>query len=326
MDFDVNNVDEPLDGIKRSNISKYADIAASLQAVTEDVILAYVKRAVTITGSRNVVLAGGVALNSLANARIIRDLKINLFVQPAAGDAGSALGAALFHGISRLGQRRPAPLASPYLGKEWTEYEVWKSIRDIAGLNVEKYSSDKELFKILARALESGKVLGWFSGRAEWGPRALGGRSILANPAYPDMKSIINRKIKFREPFRPFAPAILSEYFHEFFECSHEINQNSPEAFMLAVHPIRESKQKVIPAVTHNDGTGRVQAVFPSTNRFRLLLEAFNDLTTIPVLLNTSFNMKGEPIVNSPRDALNTFLWSGLDLLVIENFVVSKKS
>ncbi|MBF0269671.1 MAG: hypothetical protein HQL44_13890 [Alphaproteobacteria bacterium] len=323
--FDVGDpalpeVDDPVQTSSRH----YADIAASLQRVTEDIILEIVKDAVMETGIRNVVLAGGVALNSLANGRIIRELGYPLYVHPAAGDAGGALGAALHHYVCTHRQPRPKPLTRAFLGKGYDDALIRDTLERSAVSSVSYVDDDEELLARTAKLLQDGHVVGWFQDRFEWGPRALGARSILGNPAISGMRRTINEKIKFREPFRPFAPAVLAERAADFFEMDAPKTLSQPENFMLAVHRVRPEMQAVIPSVTHVDGTARVQLLWPDQNRFRKLVEAFDRLTGIPVILNTSFNRRGEPIVASPQDALTTFSWSGMDYLVMSNFIIGK--
>jgi carbamoyltransferase len=301
----------------------YADIAASVQRVTEDFILAFAAAAVKMTGRPSVAFAGGVALNSLANGRLQRELGIDLYVQPAPGDAGGALGAALLH-HHRSGGTRSAPLCSAYLGQAFDDKAMVAALTesDLTGTRLE---TDAALVEDTARRLRRGEVIGWFQGRYEWGPRALGARSILADPTRADMQSLINEKIKFREPFRPFAPMVLAEHAQEFFELEHADVPTQPETFMLSVARVRPEKRSVIPATTHVDGTARVQIVHPDgPPLLRGLLAAMARLGGVPILLNTSFNRRGEPIVASPADAIHTYLWSGLDALVLGRHVVAK--
>lgn len=304
---------------------RYADIAASVQKVTEDVIFHVVDSAVKLTGIKEVCLAGGVALNSLANGRLIRERGYSLYVHPAAGDSGSAIGAALWLVSQGAGKRRSPPLISPYLGSRCPSgEEIDQAISDSGFQLHGKFSSD-QLPSEVARLLAEGNVIGWFQGNAEWGPRALGNRSILADPTRTDMKKIVNERIKFREPFRPFAPAVMIEEVYKYFECPELRDRTSPEYFMLAVHRVLPEFQAVLPAITHADGTARLQVVDSASNPvFYELLKAFRELRGVGVLMNTSYNLKGEPIVDTPADALRTFSYSGLDYVVINNRIVSK--
>ncbi len=305
--------------------SHYADIACSLQRVVEDIICHIVSSAMKRTGLRDVCIAGGVGLNSLANAKAIRELGCRLYVQPAAGDGGSALGAALYHYHKTLGHPRGGPLLSPYLGRAYTSAEIEAELKR-QNLTARVFDSDAEMIEAVVELLEKGSVVGWMQGRFEWGPRALGSRSILANPARKDMQEVVNVKIKFREPFRPFAPSVLAERAHEFFEVETDLEPWRPEHFMLAVARVRPEARDKIPAVTHVDGTARVQLVRRDTNPLYYdLISAFGQRTGIPLVLNTSFNLRGEAMVDKPYDALHTFLWSEMDALVMGRHLVLKE-
>lgn len=305
---------------------RYADIAASVQKVAEEVIFHVVDSAVQATGIKEVCLAGGVALNSLANARLIRERGYSLYIHPAAGDSGSAIGAALWRHYQDSSKLRSAPLISPYLGSRCPpEAEIDRAVSE-SGFHLHGVFAPDQLPREVARLLAEGNVIGWFQGNAEWGPRALGNRSILADPTRADMKKIVNERIKFREPFRPFAPAVLIEEVHDYIECPPIRDRTSPEYFMLAVHPVLATARSKVPAITHADGTARLQVVDAASNpTFYKLIKAFKELTGVGVLMNTSFNLKGEPIVDTPADALRTFSYSGLDYLVIDNRIVSKE-
>jgi carbamoyltransferase len=304
----------------------YADIAASVQRVAEDMIFHIVLKGVERTGIPDVCMAGGVALNSLANGKLQKMMKGRLYVQPAAGDAGSALGAALswYHGQS--GASRPRGLVNPYIGKSFTDDAFIEALQAARMTTWRRFDDEAALIEDIAEKLAGGAVIGWHQGALEWGPRALGARSILANPTRADMQRIVNEKIKFREPFRPFAPAVLAERALEFFDMPEPYGPNCPEHFMLAVANVRPDKRNAIPAVTHVDGTARVQLVRRDTNpRFYALIAAFARRTGVPVVLNTSFNLRGEPIVCSPWDAMKTFSWSDMDYLLAGNVLVWKE-
>ncbi len=302
----------------------YADVAASIQRCAEEVILHVVGKAVERTGLRTVCLAGGVALNTLANGRIQRELGCRLYVQPAAGDAGGALGAAQYWQACVAGKGRPQPLRSAYLGKSFGKDAIEEALTD-NGLDWEEIADMPQLLDRLVERLTANGVVGWLHGRAEWGPRALGCRSILASPIGPDMQRIVNEKIKFREPFRPFAPSVLKEHADLMFEVAPTESLFAPEHFMLSIARVRPEWQARIPAVTHVDGTARVHFVDAEVNpRFHALISAFFKRTGVPALLNTSFNLRGEPIVNGPADAIKTFLYSHIDTLVLENHLVTK--
>jgi carbamoyltransferase len=302
----------------------YADIAASVQKVTEELVLDMALEASLRTGLDRLCFAGGVALNSVANSRIAHETPFQeIYIQPAAGDAGGALGAALWAKHTILGCPRDFVLEHAYWGEETSEFdtETWLRREQIPYERL----SDDEMLSVTANALAAGKVVGWVQGRSEWGPRALGNRSILADPRRAEMKDVVNTKIKFREPFRPFAPSVLAEYAHEFFELP-DTTSHMPSRFMLYVNNVRPEKREIIPAVTHIDGTSRLQVVHKEANpRYHQLISRFADQTGVPVLLNTSFNLKGEPIVNSPGDAYATFMSSGMDILVLGKLIVRKE-
>ncbi|MCB0113562.1 MAG: hypothetical protein KDD84_05720, partial [Caldilineaceae bacterium] len=270
----------------------YADVAASIQVVTEEAMLAMVRHVHARTGSDNLCMAGGVALNSVANGRIVREGPFkHVFIQPAAGDSGGALGAALYAHHVLLGNPRKFVQEHNYWGAEYSPAEIADFLREME-LPYREVTDDK-LFDELVGDLMVGRVLGWFQGRFEWGPRALGNRSILADPRREEMKEIVNEKIKFREPFRPFAPAVIESRAGEFY-ATPDLDQNLIARYMLLVSPVVEDKQSMVPATTHVGGTGRLQTVRRSWNpRYHDLIERFGQATGVPVLLNTSFNLRG---------------------------------
>jgi len=302
---------------------KYADIAASIQRVTEETILKMVRTAHRLTGSKNLVMAGGVALNSVANGRIVREGPFEqVFIQPAAGDSGGALGAALYAYHVLLGQPRKFVMQHAYWGAAYSEAEMAEAIRE-AGFQWEEFDDTERLTDRAVETILDERVVALYQGRFEWGPRALGQRSILADPRREEMKEIVNTKIKFREPFRPFAPVVLEEAAADYF-ATPDIARNHLARYMLMVSPIVEDKQDKIQAVCHN-GTGRLQSVRREWNPlYYRLIEKFGQATGVPVLLNTSFNLRGEPIVNTPQNALNTFAKSDIDQLIMGNFLVKK--
>ena len=309
-----------------SSSRHYADVAASVQLCTEELILHVVAKASAMAGTRNVCLAGGVALNSLANGRLIREGGYNLFVHPAAGDAGNAIGAAASYHHRAAGQPRMQGFASPYLGSPLDPAAVDAAVATSGFDGVTTCSSDAALVDHVAGLLADGAVIGWVQGQAEWGPRALGARSILADPTNPAMKRIVNERVKFRELFRPFAPAVTAEAASQYFDFEPNLHAGAPEYYMLAVHPVRAEKKSVIPAITHADGSARVQIVTAASNpTFHALLRAFERRKGVPILMNTSFNLRGEPMVDSPRDAIRTFSISGIDYLVLGRTVVSSR-
>jgi carbamoyltransferase len=302
----------------------YADIAASIQRVTEELLIGMANHVHQQTGLKRLCIAGGVALNSVANTRILNETAFDeLYVQPAAGDGGGALGAALWVYNTLLGKPRNFYMDHAYWGRSNTEAEIADFLRqnDITHSHFE--SEDALLDQVVDR-LTRAKVVGWSQGRFEWGPRALGNRSILADPRNPNMKDIVNAKIKFREPYRPFAPSVLSDQAEKYFELPNAA-KHAPARYMLYVVPVREQHKTILPAITHVDGTGRLQTVFREQSpRYYKLIERFGQATGVPVVLNTSFNLKGEPIVNTPANAFSTFSKSEMDVLVLENFIIDK--
>jgi carbamoyltransferase len=302
----------------------YADIAASIQQVTEEVLLGMAQALHKETGLKKLCMAGGVALNSVANQRILRETPFEeLFVQPSAGDGGGALGAALWADNMLLGHPRRYRMDHAYWGKEYTPAEI-QGFLDQNHIPYQHIVDNDSLLDQTVERLQNGKVIGWFQGRFEWGPRALGNRSILADPRNPNMKDIVNTKIKFREPYRPFAPSVLAECAETYFDLPNAM-EHYPGRYMLYVVPVRPSKHSVLPAITHVDGTGRLQTVFRDSNpRYYQLIERFGQATGVPAVLNTSFNLKGEPIVNTPANAYSTFAKSEMDTLVLGNFLVDK--
>ena len=322
----------------------HMDIAASVQAVTEEVVCRMTRALAKEYGIENLCLAGGVALNCVANGKVLREERFkNIWIQPAAGDAGGALGAALVAYYLYNDQPRANPdgvdaLRGSYLGPSFTESDIACRLSKI-GARFVNYS-EKELLSRAAKDLASGKALGWFQGRMEFGPRALGARSILGDPRSPTMQKNLNLKVKFRESFRPFAPAILREDVSDWFE----INHDSP--YMLMVAPVSKSRRRrmtasenelfgidklnilrsEIPAVTHVDYSARIQTVHKETNGlFYNLITKFKEETGCPVLVNTSFNVRGEPIVNTPEDAFRCFMGTDIESLVVGNFYLVKK-
>lgn len=304
---------------------KYADIAASVQAFCEETILALARKIHGRTKMENLCIGGGVGLNSVANGLLLRRGPFKrVFVQPAAGDDGGSLGAAMYVYHALLGKKRKFVQDNCYFGAEFSEEEIEKFLKK-SKIKFRKFTSEASLVEYLADSLTQKKVIGFFHLRSEWGPRALGARSIIADPRSGEMKEIVNTKIKFREPYRPFAPVVCAEKVKDYFEVG-DLKHGDLTNFMLAVFPVRADKKKVIPAVTHVDGSGRLQIITEKQNsRYYNLIKRFGEKTGVYVLMNTSFNLKGEPIVNSPQNAMNTFRTSGLDILALEKFVVLKE-
>lgn len=304
----------------------YADVAASIQAVTEEALLNLARAIHRETGLPNLCIAGGVGLNSVANGRILRETPFErLFVQPAAGDGGGALGAALWAYHALLGKPRAFRMEHACWGQAYSDAEV-RTFLEEAGIPYSYIEDDDVLFDRVVEALIDGQVVGWFQGRFEWGPRALGNRSILADPRRADMKDIVNTKIKFREPYRPFAPSVLAERAEAYFDLPGAAD-HWPARFMLLVAPVHEDKREVIPAVTHVDGSARPQTVLADQSpRYHALITRFEEATGVAAILNTSFNLRGEPIVTTPANAYNTFASSGMDLLVMNHHLVEAKA
>lgn len=322
------------------------DIARSIQTVTEDIVLRLAKTIQREQGTQYLCMAGGVALNCVANGRILREGPFKeIWIQPAAGDAGGALGAALaawyqYQDMPRRAKGRSDAMQGAYLGTGYSNDAV-KSYLDSSGAKYE-YLEDDSLLPRLAGILERGEVVGWFQGRMEFGPRALGGRSIIGDPRNRKMQSVMNLKIKYRESFRPFAPAVLADRAGDYFE----IDEKYSSPYMLIVAPVKpehripmtREQQKLfgieklnvprsnLPAITHVDYSARLQTIHQETNpRFHELLAEFDRRTGCPVLVNTSFNVRGEPIVESPEDAYRCFMRTEMDYLVLENFLLNKE-
>lgn len=319
------------------------DLARSVQEVTEEIMLRMARHVHRVTGMKKLVLAGGVALNCVGNGRILREGPFeDIWIQPAAGDAGGALGAALYAWYRYLGKARVLAKngrdaqRGSYLGPSFSHADI----ENILTKNQTAFTklSDAEIAPAVAKLLAEGNVMGWFQGRMEFGPRALGARSILGDARSPKMQALMNLKIKFRESFRPFAPAVLAERVSDYFM----LDRESP--YMLLVAPVLHKwrtgdsengalgldKLKVvrstIPAVTHVDFSARIQTVHPEDHpRFYALIHAFGELTNCPVIINTSFNVRGEPIVCTPQEALTCFMRTNMDYLVMENFLIAKK-
>jgi carbamoyltransferase len=297
---------------------KHKDIATSVQRVCEELILHILNHLQERTGLKNVCIAGGVAQNSVANGKIIENTAFEHLYIPSAGhDAGISMGSALYAYNHNLKQPRAAVVYNAYTGSRFTNEEIEIYLKS-RGIEYERLDDEILYDRITDKLIEPG-VVGWFSGRAEFGPRALGGRSIIADPRNEKAKELLNLKIKRRESFRPFAPSILKEYVSEYFTKVEDV------PFMEKVFPIKPEKYAVIPAVTHVDGTGRLQTVDKEVSpRYYALIDRFREKTGVPILLNTSFN-ENEPIVNTPAEALDCFLRTNMDMLVLENCIVERK-
>lgn len=300
----------------------WEDLAWRVQDDTEKVLLARANWLRETTGAKNLCIAGGVALNCVANGRVARESGFeNVWIQPAAGDDGIAIGCAYYGYIEILKQRRSFVMEHSYVGKLYGDADIEKALqKPLVRVQTTQVKSDN-IARDTAKLLADQKVIGWFQDRSEFGPRALGNRSLIADPRKPEMKDILNSRVKHRQPFRPFAPIVLYERAREVFEGE----EDSP--FMLIAKNVRPEWRDKIPAIVHVDGTARVQTVREETNPslYRLLKE-FEALTGVPVLINTSFNVKGEPIVETPRDAVICFLTTGIDHLVLHDMLVSKNA
>jgi carbamoyltransferase len=320
------------------------DIAASIQEVTEEIVLRLTKSVSKELNIKNLCMAGGVALNCVANGKILKsDTFKNIWFQPAAGDAGGSLGAALAFWYQELKNKRKIvsnrdQMKGSYLGPSFKNEEVENILKSL-GAKYEKFS-EENLINTVANELKNEKTVGWFQGRMEFGPRALGARSIIADPRSDKMQKELNLKVKFRESFRPFAPSVLKEDVNEWFD----LNSDSPYMLLVAEVkkniqvPMNENDQKLfgidklnikrssIPAVTHVDYSARIQTVHQETNpRYYKLIKKFKDITGCPLLVNTSFNVRGEPIVCSIEDSFRCFMGTNLDILVCENFILLKE-
>jgi len=313
--------------VKDEPITQYhKNLAASLQEMYEEAFFHLLTHVQKETRSQNLCLAGGCAMNSVANGKIFDRSKFReLYIQSAAGDGGGAVGAAFYVWNQVLTKPRSFFMEHAYFGPEFTDEEIGillkgrqKELRDI-DCGIEQIFNEPELCRRTAERIAEGKVIGWFQGRMEWGPRALGNRSIVCDPRRADMKDILNLKIKRRESFRPFAPSVLREAVEAWFETNYDV------PFMLQVYQIREDKRPLIPAVTHVNGSGRLQSVTEAQNqRYYNLIKAFENITGVPMVLNTSFN-ENEPIVCRPQEALECFLRTKMDVIVLGNWFIERK-
>jgi carbamoyltransferase len=301
---------------------KHYDQAATLQATLEEVLFKMLNALYAQTRQKALCLAGGVAFNCVANGKVFEKTPFEeIYVQPAAGDAGLAVGAACYVFHQLLDRPRNFVMDHAYWGPAFTAEQTRQALdqyRVNGDFSVAEFSSE-QLVKVAAQQIAAGKVVGWFQGRMEWGPRALGNRSIVVDPRRAEMKDLLNQRIKHREPFRPFAPSVLEEAVGDYFERSY------PSPFMNLAYRVRPDKQATIPAPTHVDGTGRLQTVSRQTNPlYWSLIKEFANLTGVPVVLNTSFN-ENEPIVCTPEEALRCFLRTRMDVLVLGNLMLEKK-
>jgi carbamoyltransferase len=304
------------------SMKHWEDLAWQIQEDTEQVLLARTRWLRESTGAKNLCIAGGVGLNCVANGKLARESGFeNVWVQPAAGDDGIAIGCAYYGHLAIQGKPRTHVIKHAFYGKPYRDEEVKDAVSKRMVRLVSRSTPSPDICKETAKILADGNIIGWFQGRSEFGPRALGNRSILADPRTPEMKDILNSRVKFRQPFRPFAPIVLKERADEIF-----LGPGDSPYMLMAKHVAPEWKDK-IPAIVHVDGTARVQTVAEDENPilYRLLKE-FDALTGVPVLVNTSFNIKGEPIVETPEDAIQCFLGTGIDYLILHDLVMSKKA
>jgi carbamoyltransferase len=314
----------PIDFEEQQRLNEhYADVAASIQYVTEDIVVRMARNLCDRTGLRRLCMAGGVALNCVANGRILHNTPVReLYVQPSAGDGGGALGAALHVWHALLGERRSFVMEHAYWGRQYSEREV-EAVVETSGFSARRLLRTELLDQVVSDLLV-GKVIGWYQGRFEWGPRALGNRSILADARRPDMKDVVNTRIKFREPFRPFAPSVLAEHAADWFSPPNLVGQ-STACFMLGVCDVLPKRRGQVPAIVHVDGSARPHVVKRESNPlYYALIERFYEATGVPLVLNTSFNLKGEPIVASPNDALSTFSRCEMDVLFMGDYRIEK--
>ncbi len=303
---------------------RHKDVAAALQLVYEDALFKIANYVHKETKSNNLVIAGGCALNSVANGKIIRNSPFkNVWCQPDPGDGGTSIGAALFVWNALLNKKREYVLDNPYLGPKYSDNEIKKFLKENS-IKFSEFKDEKDLTNSVSKLIFEDNVIGWFQGGMEWGPRALGSRSILSNPTNPKMQEILNLKVKHREKFRPFAPVVCDDDALKYFDCDTPIPRLTD--FMLMVYPIKKEWHKKIPSVTHVDGSGRLQTIRRNDNPLYYdLIKEFGKLSKIPILINTSFNIRGEPIVCSPKDAYRCMMGTGIDYLVVGKFLVKRK-
>lgn len=299
---------------------KSADVASTVQTYTEQALISIIKSFLAKYPCKKLCLSGGIFLNCLTNHKILEQCDIdNIFILPASGDDGQALGSAYYAYVQQYGGNQPFKISLPYLGLSYTDEEILGMI-NAKGLKFQKYD-DHSLAEQIAAYIKENKIIGFHRGRTEIGPRALCHRSILANPSNPEMKDILNQRVKHREEFRPFAPTVTAEEQFKYFDlkCSSD--------YMLLATTVKEKYRTALASITHVDNTARIQAVSQEQEPFiHMLLEKVNNLTGYPILLNTSFNVAGEPIVETPLDALNTFLSTNIDILVLNNYVINKET
>ena len=303
---------------------RHKDIAAALQMVLESIMTKILNHVHKVTNCENIVLAGGVALNSVYNGKILKNTPFKkIWIQPNATDGGTSIGVVSYIYNVILGKKRTFVLKDAFLGAGYST-ETVKKFLDKNKIKYSTFKNDKELVDTTAKLLAESNVIGWFQGKMEWGPRALGSRSILSNPCNPEMQEILNLKVKHREKFRPFAPVVCEDDALKYFDCDKPVPE--PTDYMLMVYPIFKEWRKKIPSVTHVDGSGRLQTIRRSQNKLYYdVIKKFGSHTSIPILVNTSFNIRGEPIVCTPHDAYKCMMGTGIDYVVMSNFLIKRE-
>jgi len=317
-------LDGPIRKPESEVTQRHKDIAAALQMLTEEILTKILNHVHSVTKCDNIVLAGGVALNSVYNGKILRNTPFkNIWIHPDAGDGGTSIGVISYIYHTLLGNKRNYVFRNAYLGPKFSSEEIKLFLQD----NRIKYSEfkvDTDIIKTTAKLIYDNNVVGWFQLGMEWGPRALGARSILSNACSPKMKDILNVKVKHREKFRPFAPVVCEDDALKYFEC--DVPVPEPTDFMLMVYPIKKEWRKRIPAVTHVDGSGRLQTIRRHQNPLYYdLIKEFGELSGIPIIINTSFNIRGEPIVCTPYDAYKCMMGTGIDYLIMDKFLIKRE-
>lgn len=310
---------------KESEITqRHKDIAAALQLIYEEALFKILNHVYNETKCENIVIGGGCGLNSVANGKILENTPFKkIWIQPNSSDGGTSIGAVTYIYNTILGKERNYVMKDAYLGPEFTNEEI-KDFLDKNQIKYHTFKDETDTLKATAKLIFNNQVVGWFQGRMEWGPRALGSRSILSNPCNKDMQEILNLKVKHREKFRPFAPVVCEDDAMNYFECDNPIPE--PSDFMLMVYPIKKEWRKKIPAVTHVDGSGRLQTIRRFQNPvYYDLIKEFGNLSGVPILINTSFNIRGEPIVCSPYDAYKCMMGTGIDYLVMGKFLIKRE-
>jgi len=313
----------PVNKLDSELTQRHKDISAALQLICEDIMIKMLNHVFEITKCENIVIAGGVALNSVSNGKILKNTPFkNIWIQPDPGDGGTSVGVASYIYHSILKHKRNFIFKDAFLGPGYSTQEV-KDFLDKHKVIYSAFKDKQELIKKTAKLIYENNVVAWFQNRMEWGPRALGARSILANPVNPKAKHLLNTKVKYRESFRPFAPVVCQDDALEYFDC--DIPVPDPTDFMLMVYPVHEKWHKLIPSVTHVDGSGRLQTIKRDQNiLYYDVIKEFSKLSGIPILINTSFNIRGEPIVCTPADAYRCMMGTGIDYLIMDNFLIKR--